>query len=213
MTEFTTQGTTLIYANFVTRIDHPGDAIDSHGRFVGDIIVGTAAGKSINTWLVENGWAYPLFYDSMTAIEIQTLLDAWKIGRKLTRRPGRAIVRKLQPFASSRNVKNASLPDGGKLNFPKIFRRQAAFWVQMPGDLTTADFVAKLTAKLPGKADTAYPCSYYLQHIQNLDKKKRVKLSSMFGQQGQILFKPEDLVFTEDPSKLLDAAGSKVTSW
>ena len=54
-------GGTLIHAIFVTRVDHLRNAIDSHGRFVGDILVGTSATKSINTWLVEQGWAYPLF--------------------------------------------------------------------------------------------------------------------------------------------------------
>ena len=74
-------GGTMLYATLVTRIDHLYEAVDSHGRFVGDILVGTAAAKSINTWLVEQGWALPLFYDSMTDVEVQTLLDAWKTGR------------------------------------------------------------------------------------------------------------------------------------
>src|SRR5262249_51493239 len=43
-------GGTLIHATFVTRINDLADAIDSHGRFVGDILVGTTAAKSINTW-------------------------------------------------------------------------------------------------------------------------------------------------------------------
>ena len=76
-------GGTVMHANFVTQIDNPADAIDSHGRFVGDIIVGTAGSKSINTWLVENGWAYPLFYDSMTVPELNTLVTAWKAGKTL----------------------------------------------------------------------------------------------------------------------------------
>jgi hypothetical protein len=44
-----TGGGTLLHATFVTQIDHPAEAIDSHGRFVGDIVIGTAASKSINT--------------------------------------------------------------------------------------------------------------------------------------------------------------------
>jgi endonuclease YncB( thermonuclease family) len=43
---------TSIRANLVTRINAPGEAIDSHGRFVGDIMVGTGFSLSINTWLV-----------------------------------------------------------------------------------------------------------------------------------------------------------------
>src|SRR5215471_20286739 len=74
-------GGTLIHATFVTRINDLADAIDSHGRFVGDILVGTTAAKSINTWLVEQGWAYPLFYNSMSDVEVRTLRAAWKIGK------------------------------------------------------------------------------------------------------------------------------------
>src|SRR5262249_31232581 len=121
-------GSTLVHAAFVTRVNSPNNTIDSHGRFVGDVIVGTAAGKSINTWLVEQGWALPLFYDSMTDKEIQTLLDAWKVGRKKSARPGKSRQKDLQPFDPTRNVDNAKLPDRGKLNIPKIFRRQALFW-------------------------------------------------------------------------------------
>jgi endonuclease YncB( thermonuclease family) len=206
-------GGTLMHATFVTHIDHPNDALDSHGRFVGDIIVGTSAGKSINTWLVENGWAFPLFYDSMTDTEVQTLVNAWKIGRNLGARPGKALQKALQPFDPSMNVDGAKLPDGGKVNIPKIFRRQATFWAEVAGPLTPADFVKLLKKGQKGKPDTAYTLGYFLSNIDKLDPKKRVKLVSKIGPQGQMLFKPEDLVFREDPSTLLDASGKKVTSW
>ena len=206
-------GSTLTYATFVTHVKGPGDAIDSHGRFVGDIIVGTSAGKSINTWLVENGWAFPLLYDSMTLPEIQTIVDAWKVGRAIAARPGRAIQKLLQPFDPNMNVNNARLPDGGKVNFPKIFRRQATFWTEVAGPLTPADFVQLLKKGRKGKPDTAYPLDYFLSNIDNLDPKKRVKLASKIGSQGQTLFKPEDLVFREDPSTLLDVSGKKVAGW
>jgi endonuclease YncB( thermonuclease family) len=203
-------GGTVIHATFLTHIDHPNNAVDSHGRFVGDIIVGTTNGQSINTWLVEKGWAFPLFYDSMTAKEVQTLLDAWKTGRNIAARPGKAFQKVLQPFDPNRNVKNAKLPDGGKLNFPKIFRRQGTFWAQVPGPLTGAEFVALLKKGQTGKSDKAYPLAYFLSHTNNLDRKKRVDLTSKIGAQGQTLFKPEELVFSEDPSTLFGADGKKV---
>src|SRR5215471_18923963 len=133
-------GGTLIHATFVTRIDHMKDAIDSHGRFVGDVLVGTSGGKSINSWLVEQGWAYPLFYDSMADVEIRALLAAWKIGKARSARPGKSLKKPLQPFDAARNVTNAKLPDGGGLNFPKIFRRQATFWTKVPGSLPGTQF-------------------------------------------------------------------------
>src|SRR5262249_61789405 len=111
-------GGTLIHATFVTRLDHLRNAVDSHGRFVGDVIVGTAAGKSINTWLVEEGWAYPLFYDSMTDVEIQTLLNAWKIGKGRGGRPGLNLQKPLIAFNATRNIKSPKRADRGGLNYP-----------------------------------------------------------------------------------------------
>ena len=206
-------GGTLLHATFVTRVDSPNNTIDSHGRFVGDVIVGTAAGTSINRWLVEQGWALPLFYDSMTDTEVQILVDAWKVGRNKSGRPGKSLQKDLQPFDPTRNVDNAKLPDGGKLNIPKIFRRQATFWTEVAGPLTPAQFVALLNKGVKGKSDTAYPLAYFLANIDKLDPKKRIRMASKIGPQGQTLFKPEDLVFKEDPGTLFDAAGQKVTGW
>jgi len=206
-------GGTVLHASFVTHIDHPADAIDSHGRFVGDIVIGTAASKSINTWLVETGWAYPLFYDSMTAPEINTLVTAWNTGKVLASRPEKSLQKPLQAFNPAVNVNNAKLPDGGKLNFPKIFRRQAMFWAGVPGPLPGTQFVALLTQGAKGKSDRAYPLPYFMSNINKLEPKKRVTLVSKIGPQGQTNFEPPDLVFKEDPSTLLNASGSKVKTW
>lgn len=206
-------GTTVLHATFVTRIDKPAQAVDSHGRFVGDIIVGTAAGKSINTWMVENGWAYPLFYDSMTKGEVNTLLAAWKKGKNMKSRPGKALAKPLQPFDPARTVDNAKLPDGGSLNYPKIFRRQATFWTQVPGPLSGEDFKKLMDKGMKGKGDKAYPLQYFLANIDKLDTKKRIALASKIGKQGQTNFNPEELVFQEDPSTLLDASGATVTGF
>jgi endonuclease YncB( thermonuclease family) len=213
MTLVGTGGGTVIHASLVTQIDQPGQATDSHGRFIGDILVGTAGAKSINTWLVENGWAYPLFYDSMTVAEINTLVTAWKNGKTLAARPGKAYQRPLQPFDPTMNVNNAKVPDPGKLNFPKIFRRQATLWAGVPGPLPGTQFVALLGKGIKGKADTAFPLNYFLANINKLDPKKRVTLISQIGSQGQSNFDPPDLVFKEDVSRLLDAKGKPVTSW
>jgi hypothetical protein len=149
----------------------------------------------------------------MTAAEITTLLDAWKLGQAAAGRPGKALRKPLQAFRPDLDVKSAKLPDGGKLNIPKIFRRQAKFWTEIAGPLSAAQFVARLNKKLPGKPDSAYPLAYFLANAGALNPKKRVTLASQVGAQGQAKFKPEGLVFREDPSTLFDAANKKVTSW
>jgi endonuclease YncB( thermonuclease family) len=204
---------TVIRATFVTQINTANEAVDSHGRFVGDILVGTAAAKSINTWLVENGWALPLFYDSMTDKEVQTLVDAWKIGKKIAARPEKCLRKPLQPFVPGRSVGNAKLPDRAKLNIPKIFRRQAQFWTEVAGPLTGTEFFALLNKGITGKPDAAFPLDYFLKNFKHLDPKKRVSLVSKISSQGKTLFSAEGLVFKEDPATLLAANGKPVKGW
>ena len=98
-------------------------------------------------------------------------------------------------------------------NFPKIFRRQATFWTQIPGPLTGAQFYAMLKKGAAGKGDRAYTRSYFLANINKLDPHQRIKLITKIGSQGQTNFDPPDLVFQEDPSSLLKGNGQKVTSW
>jgi endonuclease YncB( thermonuclease family) len=202
-----------IHATFVTKINTANEAVDSHGRFVGDILVGTAAAQSINTWLVENGWAFPLFYDSMTDKEVQTLVDAWKIGKKIAARPEKLLRKPLQAFVPGRNVGNAKLPDHAKLNIPKIFRRQAQFWTEVAGPLTRTEFVALLNKGIKGKPDAAFLLDYFLKNFKHLDPKKRVSLVDKISSQGNTLFSPEQLVFKEDPATLLAANGHSVKGW
>jgi endonuclease YncB( thermonuclease family) len=203
----------VIHATFVTQINAANEAVDSHGRFVGDILVGTAAAESINTWLVENGWALPLFYDSMTNKEVQILVDAWKIGKKIAARPQKSLRKPLQSFVPGKNVGNAKLPDHAKLNIPKIFRRQAQFWTEVAGPLTRMEFVALLNKGIKGKPDAAFPLDYFLKNFKHLDPKKRVSLADKISSQGNTLFSPEQLVFKEDPATLLAANGKPVKGW
>ncbi|MFO0998595.1 MAG: thermonuclease family protein [Alphaproteobacteria bacterium] len=210
---FTAGSSTIVQATFQTQIDRPQQAIDSHGRFVGDILVGTAAAKSINTWLVENGWAYPMLYDSMTAQEVATIIAAWKAGKAIAGRAGKAFDKALRPFDPSMNVNNAKLPDGGKTNFPKIFRRQATFWAGVAGPLTASEFVAAINKGAKGKTDKAYATAYFLKNADKLDRSKRVTLASQIGAQGQTKFSPDELVFSEDPSTLYDSGGTPIKTW
>jgi len=81
----------------------------------------------------------------------------------------------------------------------------------VPGPLMSEEFAAMLDKGLTGKPDTAYPLDYFLANIEHLNPKKRVKFADKVGAQGQMLFKPEGLVFREDPSTLFAANGTKIT--
>src|SRR5262249_38151383 len=154
------------------------------------------------TWLVEQGWAYPLFYNSMSDVEVRTLRAAWKIGKARKSGPAKKLNKPLLAFDPARNIDTAELPDAGRLNYPKIFRRQATFWTKVPGPLPGTQFKRLLDDGLPGKQDKAFPTNYFLGHIKAPDAKKRVTLASKIGQEGQTNFEPDGLVFQEDPSTL-----------
>src|SRR5262249_35371158 len=59
----------------VTRVNKPNDVFDKYGRFVDDVWLNKAGHEiNINHWLVQQGWAFPSFYDSMMEGEIRELL-------------------------------------------------------------------------------------------------------------------------------------------
>jgi hypothetical protein len=70
-----------------------------------------------------------------------------------------------------------------------------------------------LNKGISGKHDKAYTLTYFLNNYGHLDPKKRVKLLSKIGLQGETLFKPEELIFQEDPMTLLAANGQPVKGW
>jgi hypothetical protein len=149
----------------------------------------------------------------MTDKEVQTLVDAWKIGKKIAARPEKCLRKPLQAFVPGRCVGNAKLPDRAKLNIPKIFRRQAQFWTEIPGPLTGTEFFAQLNKGITGKPDAAFPLDYFLKNFKHLDPKKRVSLVSKISSQGKTLFSAEGLVFKEDPATLFAANGKPVKGW
>jgi endonuclease YncB( thermonuclease family) len=59
-----------------TAVDAPDEVFDTYGRFVGDIFVHRGGDHvDVNHWIVENGWAFPAFYSSMSEPEITTIVD------------------------------------------------------------------------------------------------------------------------------------------
>src|SRR5262249_27056289 len=82
--DFATQaGKGTIMCDVVTSVDHPNDVFDTFGRFVGDILI-TVNGKKVdlNHWMVQNGWAFPTYYNSMSKDEINTIQKLSEDARK-----------------------------------------------------------------------------------------------------------------------------------
>jgi len=198
-----------------TFVEKPNDVFDTYGRFVGDIRV-TLDGEElvVNQWLARNGWAFPGFYTSMSNDEIQTLLGAasaakstsllWKkytgtigtLNQKLTFRRG--------------GVPNAAA-DKGPVLLPKLFRRLVAWTVakkaKVPG--TASSFLKNLQAS--AVADAFFLTDDFLN--QGAHAAVATSFPEHFSGAGKFQLKPDEMVFREAPSTLLNAAGEKVTEW
>jgi endonuclease YncB( thermonuclease family) len=219
---FVPRGTEKVHCHFESFTDRPTNACDSHGRFVGDVFVGlSAGGESLNKWLVENGWAYPLFYESMRPSEIDVLIQAWKGGRNVRGRAGRSWHAALLPFGEENRIeRDYKIPgypqsDTGRVNYPKIFRRQAVFWIRTVGPLSPAGFYDML------KRNTKKEHDYLLTHkafekLKGKKPKKWQRLVDYVGRNGRTKFTPIALVFKEEPSTLYRGSctnPSRVTRW
>jgi endonuclease YncB( thermonuclease family) len=195
-----------------TQVEEPGDAFDVYGRLVGDIEV-RVNGRLIvlNRWLIEQAWAFPAFYNSMTREEIRTLLQAAQRGKARSGRVWsylRASVPALNWNRLFRKVGSAPDPqaDKGDLALPKLFRRQTGWAVGTRVHLTTGSFKKFLRER----KDACHLTSEFLQQttaapIHTLD--------DFLKDTGTFTKKPEDLVFREKASTLVGANGQEITRW
>ncbi|HYR41958.1 MAG TPA: thermonuclease family protein, partial [Terriglobia bacterium] len=124
-------GSHTIPCTVVSAVNHPGDVFDTYGRLVGDILIEQNGNTvNLNHWLVEHGWAYPTFYDSMTVEEIA----AYEALLAKAKQNGSGVYAHLTGdiqdldwqllFRSHGAVQNE--PGGRNTLMPKMFRRLAA---------------------------------------------------------------------------------------
>jgi hypothetical protein len=137
-----------------TSVKRPNDVFDTYGRLVGDIIVKVPGSSiNINRWLVQEGWALPTFYDSMSHKEIQLLNNdtkkgmtkkrIWKHHQKelgkfdftlvFEKKPSSVIDIDTVPFIMPN--------DAGPLIMPKLFRRQCTWAVRSKAKIIKMTFL------------------------------------------------------------------------
>jgi Staphylococcal nuclease homologue len=133
-----------------TAVDAPNDVFDTYGRLIGDVIVVKDGRETnVNHWLAGEGWAFPTYYDSMSASEIGELdqlaahakekkLGIWKNASEDASR--------FDPTLKFRNH-GAVQPDSGPVLMPKIFRRLATYSVAKAAKAINETFPAYLKAK------------------------------------------------------------------
>ena len=206
----------IIKAVFETEVNEPSDAIDTYGRFVGNITVNKKI--DINVWLVENGWGHPSFYTSMSADEINIFLTAWKKGKTKLSRPGKSLSKDAGKFnwklLYNQPKKGVVIPftpgeDKGKVLMPKIFRRQVSWMVAKKAGVIASN--TKFKEYLQLKPDQLVMLNDFLENTLN---SAEVKVLDEFVTSKNIVIKsPEDFVFKEKPSTLVNANGKKITLW
>jgi endonuclease YncB( thermonuclease family) len=205
-----TLGSGSIPCQFFSFVDKPGDAIDTYGRFVGNIMVGPGFLTDINIWLTEQGWVYPTFYSSMDDAEIRLFLDAMAKGKT----KGRAWAsysrdtRKFDPDLVYRG-KGAAInaaADVGPVLMPKIFRRLLAFSFEKGAGIRQGSFKTYLKER----RDECFELEDFLDQgpdAATLTTLDRFMTGTRFRPE------PQQLVFREKPSSLFDANGVKITSF
>jgi endonuclease YncB( thermonuclease family) len=196
-----------------TYVDHPNDVFDTYGRLVGDIFITKGSKKlNINQWLVEQGYAYPTFYSSMSSAEIDVFLRATKTGRKKTGRLWPrydANTSHFDPTLVYRKKNATPAPDPGKALMPKLFRRRSAYYSQHAAGYTTGSFLDYIKAE--DKANTFFLTVDFLQN--GVSSATVQFLSEHLATSGHFDLKPDQLVFQEAKSKLVDADGKEITKW
>lgn len=207
-------GELYVNAFAFSNIDSPNDLFDKYGRAVADIVVTVNdddSGINMNQWLVENGWAFPDFYNSMSVNEIMILEEKGNLARQNGSGIWNEYSQTLQSFNFSLVFdKNDTIDpnlDSGLINSPKIFRRQAPFEILVK---TEIEQYPNFKSYLETLTDYCYVTHEFLEKG---DEAELYALSDSVDDQDKIVFLPGDLVFVEADATLKDENGNPITEW
>jgi endonuclease YncB( thermonuclease family) len=195
-----------------TIVEKPDDAFDCYGRFVGDVIIirDDREFLNINHWLAEEGLAFPTFYTSMTNGEIRAiqLMTKSAISKKsgiweyhYAKNIG-SVESSTQEFKIGKKGKYSPTRDKKPpVIIPKIFRRQYKYEISRNGK----SFKSFLSNEKP--VDKCYLLEDFFK--EGRKENNVMTLSNFLNSNGDILFKPWEVVFEEAESKLIDAKTKK----
>lgn len=210
-------GQVKIPCTVITAVEEPGDAFDTYGRFVGDVTVRVdGEDVNLNRWLVQEGWAFPAFYASMSADEIKTLLaDATK-NRKTAGRVWKLLKSKIGSLDTRWVYRGkGATPDKdadiGPIIMPKLFRRLVSFSAMKTAKMVSGSFRQYLADTQRKRQYSFFLTDEVLD--QGVPASATYFLSDFFSINGRFTLKPEDLVFREESSRLVGPDGKKIVVW
>jgi len=194
----------------ISQVSRPTDVFDVYGRFVGDITVRKGAKDvNLNRWVLEKGLAIPGIYDSMSESEIDAVLKAWKKGLPVLKK---WYADKVVAFSASRvfrrNPANP-VPDNGATSgsfmHPKLFRRQALHYALKSAKITK-DSYAEYLATL---SDGFLLIEDFLKYGKDADRRGIAEMLNG----SKLRYGPDEIVFSESSSRLLDSKGKFMDTW
>lgn len=212
-TNFATGG--IVRCEAVSDIGGLEDLFDMYGRAIVEVIAKNGKKRlNINRKLVENGWAFPALYNSMSAKEIATFRTLGAKARKKNLGIWRHYSKSVGIAAFDPNLKYrktaafTSGSDAGAVIFPKLYRRQCTYWAYVQAGLPAPPtFAAYLRTAPDGFLLPGEPTG-------NCKKAATTrKLHDYLGNGDIFNLKPEDVIFCERPSTLKNAAGKKITGF
>ena len=212
-----TTGKPALDCQVFTQVDKPGDVFDTYGRLVGDIEA-TIGGKlvNINHWLVEQGWAFPTFYSSMTNDEINTLLGLDKTARSKKSGVWKYLNKSIGPFnfnllEPKKNELSVLATDKGPVILPKLYRRYTNWSARNKAKITSQTFQNFLAAGSNGKPDVCFVTADFLANGVHSATHRTFNEFVVAGKTTK--FQPDGLVFSEAPSALIGPDNKPITQF
>lgn len=198
----------------VTAVDEPNEVVDVYGRCVGDVIVSIGGQEiTLNHWLVEQGWAFPAFYSSMSKAEIRRIQQlsmparvkksgVWKNWKPLAK----VDALNLKLLFRRKAVVPVPAEERGPVIMPKLFRRASTWKINRMAKMVTGGLGAYLAAH----PDDCYLTGQFLGGPYSAPHRK---LHEFYRADGTFRLRPDELVFQEKESTLIGPNGKPVTSW
>lgn len=196
-----------------TAVDHPHEVFDTYGRLIGDIILHPNSQQEINVnhWMVENGWAFPAFYNSASVAEIEEVSQHAAEAKSNGKGIWPHLTSDLAHPDLSLVFRPGAVPDPqadiGPVLMPKLFRRLVAW--QKAHD--SGDFPGTLVDYLAAQTDPWARTSDFLRN-PNIEPEAN-NLAALVYDQGFFELGPSEIVFFEKPSTVADAWGREIDSW